>query len=362
MKFVDEVSISAVAGKGGDGAISWRREKYLPRGGPDGGDGGDGGSVIFRSVSSVNTLIDYAFRPLLKAGIGENGGANNRHGKNGKDLECRVPVGTQIFFRGELVADLGEVDALWVACRGGHGGKGNTYYKSSTNQTPDYAQRGQEAEEFEFTLSLKSVADVGLIGLPNAGKSTLISSISAAKPKIADYPFTTITPNLGVVSLGREQSFVVADIPGIIEKAYLGKGLGIKFLKHVERTSHLCFMLDAGQRVSADGKGEPRGGGECDDLLTSLKEQYQLLSNEVLNFSLELATRPRVIVISKVDLFPEIHEEEWKELGREENFAESLSLSPALVSSKPAFIVHISSLEKTNTNSLIRKLYNLVQT
>jgi len=239
MRFIDEVKVQVRAGRGGSGAVRFRREKYCPEGGPDGGDGGNGGAVILVTDPGLSTLIDFSFQPHLFASGGANGGENQRGGAAGADLICRVPVGCQVFYNDELVADLNTAGARWVAARGGHGGRGNAFFKSAQNQAPDYAQPGQDADELELRLVLKSVADIGLVGLPNVGKSTLISRISSANPKVADYPFTTLEPHLGVVMLD-DARFVVADIPGLIPGAHLGKGLGTDFLKHIERTSGIA--------------------------------------------------------------------------------------------------------------------------
>ena len=234
MKFIDEATIEVQAGHGGSGCKHFRREKYVPYGGPDGGNGGNGGSVILVADENTQTLLDFRFKPKWKAENGCPGEGARRDGRAGENLLIKVPVGTQVLDveTDEVLADLFEKDQQYIIARGGRGGLGNTMFKSSTNRTPEYFQPGEEGEAGIYKLSLKLVADIGLIGLPNAGKSTLISRISAAKPKIADYPFTTLIPNLGVVKYG-EGSFVVADIPGLIPGAHAGKGLGIRFLKHV---------------------------------------------------------------------------------------------------------------------------------
>jgi GTP-binding protein len=289
MRFIDEATLEVVAGDGGDGIVHWRREKFAPRGGPDGGDGGNGGAVIFVADSSLNTLLEFSYQPRMKGEAGEPGGDNLCTGKNGQDLICKVPVGCQFFYQDTLVADLSTIGARWVGARGGKGGKGNAFFKSSTNQSPDYAQPGQPGEQYKFKLVLKSVADVGLVGFPNVGKSTLISVISEAKPKIADYEFTTLTPNLGVVKVG-EGRFVVADIPGLIPDAHLGKGLGIRFLKHIERTRGVAFVIDLFRTE----------GGES--FLDRGKFQYEALEKELTSFSEGLGELPRVVVLTKSDL------------------------------------------------------------
>jgi len=289
VRFIDETTLEVIAGDGGNGFVHWRREKFAPRGGPDGGDGGNGGAVIFVSDNSLNTLLEFSYMPRMSAEAGERGGENQCTGKNGQDLICKVPVGCQFFYQEKLIADLSVEGARWVAARGGKGGKGNMFFKSSTNQSPDYAQPGQPGESFPFKLVLKSVADVGLVGFPNVGKSTLISVISEAKPKIADYEFTTLTPNLGVVKVG-DGRFVVADIPGLIPDAHLGKGLGIRFLKHIERTRGVAFVVDLFREE----------GGES--FLEKGKFQYEALEKELNSFSEGLGELPRVVVLTKSDL------------------------------------------------------------
>ena len=301
MRFVDEVNIIVKGGRGGDGFVGWRREKYVPMGGPEGGDGGNGGAVILIADPGLNTLIDFSFNPHLTAGDGDAGGINQLTGGNGVSLERRVPVGTQVFYGERLVADLSQPHARWVAARGGHGGKGNAHFKSATNQAPDYAQKGQPGEERTFRLILKSVADVGLIGFPSVGKSTLISKISRTHPKIADYPFTTLVPNLGVVMLDRERRFVVADIPGLIIGAHEGRGLGHTFLRHVERTKVLAQLIDIG--IDSDGHRIEIDESISEDELSRLaQEQFLVLDHELRAFSPALADKPRIIIFSKADI------------------------------------------------------------
>src|SRR6267142_795811 len=247
--FIDRIKIRVQGGNGGNGVTAFRREKFVPRGGPSGGDGGRGGDVWIVADSSLNTLLHLRYNPEHSAGRGRHGEGSNCSGHDGADEIVRVPVGTQIFdtFTGELLRDLAEDGARWLAAKGGRGGFGNAHFTSSTNRAPRYHQEGSEGEKFELQLELKLLADVGLVGFPNAGKSTLISTISAAKPKIAEYPFTTLTPNLAIVRWGETESFAVADIPGIIEGAHEGKGLGFQFLRHIERTSFLLHMIDVSE-------------------------------------------------------------------------------------------------------------------
>jgi GTPase len=288
MRFIDEAKIRVVGGKGGNGIVAWRREKFVPRGGPHGGNGGNGGAVILQADTSSNTLLDLALNPLLKAENGGDGESNNSEGRTAENLIRKVPPGTQVFLGEKLVADLAVPGATWVAARGGRGGKGNTFFKTATNQAPDYAQQGEDGEQFQFKLVLKSVADVGLVGFPNAGKSSLISVISEAHPLIANYPFTTITPNLGVVSLNEQQRFVVADIPGLIEGAHEGKGLGINFLKHIERTTVLAHLVD----ISEDKALMIDPEEITDQLILEVTEkQIACIENEL-----------RIILFSKIDL------------------------------------------------------------
>lgn len=290
MKFIDEAEIHVRAGKGGPGCKHFRREKFVPLGGPDGGDGGAGGSVIAIADRNRHTLLDFHYHPHSHAEDGAGGEGNNRSGKAGENLYLRVPIGTQIL-RSEtrdLVADLSEDQQEYVIAKGGRGGKGNNFFKSATNQAPEHFQPGEPGEEGSFILSLKLVADVGLVGFPNAGKSTLISRISAARPKIADYPFTTLTPNLGVVKGKGERSFVVADIPGLIPGAHEGRGLGIKFLKHIERTKIIAHLVNPLQR-SEDG--EP---------LAPL-DSFNVINEELRSYSEILAEKPQLVVLTHLD-------------------------------------------------------------
>ncbi len=295
MKFIDEAVIEVRAGKGGPGARHFRREKFVPLGGPDGGNGGRGGSVILRADPNVHTLLDFKFQAVWEARNGEAGQGSRKDGRAGEDVVIKLPVGTQVFAfdlenkeSGELVVDLDADGREFVLAKGGRGGKGNAFFKTSTNQAPEHSQPGEEGEAGAFQLSLKLVADVGLVGFPNAGKSTLISRISAARPKIADYPFTTLVPNLGVVQAKGGRHFVVADIPGLIEGASEGRGLGIRFLKHVERTKIIAHLLDLAQLTET--------GEEAD-----LEVLFDTINRELRNFSDEVAAREQIVVLTKVD-------------------------------------------------------------
>ncbi len=294
MKFVDEATIRVQAGDGGSGCVSFRREKYVPKGGPDGGDGGDGGSVWLVADEGVNTLADFRVSRTFKAQRGEDGMGKNRTGRSGEDLEVPVPVGTIVHEAdtGELIGDLVEHGQRLLVAQGGWHGLGNTRYKSSTNQAPRQFTTGTPGEKRRLALELKLLADVGLLGLPNAGKSTLIRALSNARPRVADYPFTTLHPNLGVVSLGPLQSFVIAEIPGLIEGAAEGAGLGIRFLKHLQRTGLLLHVVDV----------QPLEGDPVTNVRTVVRELEK--------FSAELAGRERWLVLNKIDtLAPEEREE-----------------------------------------------------
>lgn len=289
MKFVDEAPIIVKAGDGGRGCLSFRREKYIPKGGPDGGDGGDGGSVILRAEVDLNTLIDFRYQRHHRAKNGESGRGRNCRGKGGDDLVLGVPVGTTIIDTDsdEILGDLTKAGQELIVAKGGFHGLGNARYKSSTNRAPRQTSPGTEGELRNLRLELKLLADVGLLGLPNAGKSTLIRSVSAATPKVADYPFTTLVPNLGVVTLQKYRSFVIADVPGLVEGASEGAGLGIRFLKHLTRTRFLLHMVDM---LPVDGS---------DPL-----ENAITIQNELSSFSPTLADRPRWLVLNKMDLLP----------------------------------------------------------
>jgi GTPase len=285
--FVDEVEISAKAGDGGNGIVAFRREKYIPRGGPAGGDGGRGGDIVLAADGRLTTLIDYRYQKKYKAERGRDGGGNNMTGANGEDLVLKFPIGTQVYDAdsGELLMDLTSEDQCAIIAHGGRGGRGNARFATSTQQTPRYAENGEPGEELNLRLELKLLADVGLIGFPNVGKSTLISQISAARPKIADYPFTTLVPNLGVVRLDESRSFVVADIPGLIEGAHAGAGLGDRFLRHVERTRLLAHLIDVSGFT---------GRNPADD--------FDAINRELRLYSPELADLPQVVVLNKIDV------------------------------------------------------------
>lgn len=287
MQFIDEAKIFVKSGKGGNGCVSFRREKFVAKGGPNGGDGGNGGDVVIISDSQMSSLLDHRYKKHYNAKNGENGRGKDQHGKNGADLIVPVPIGTIIknLETDEILGDLTEDKQRLIMAKGGRGGKGNSRFTSSTNRAPRFATDGKDGEEFEIGLELKILADVGILGFPNAGKSTLISKISAAKPKIADYPFTTLVPNLGVVEYGGYKTFIIADIPGIIEGAHEGVGLGIQFLKHVERTHLLIHMLD----------------------LTPMPDRtpiddYEKMNNELESYSKELSLKPQIVVLNKIDI------------------------------------------------------------
>jgi len=287
MKFVDEVKVYVRAGHGGAGAVSFRREKFVPKGGPDGGNGGKGGDVVLRAAVSHHTLLDLKYRQHLFAGNGGHGSGNNRTGHSAEDLIVEVPVGTvvKIHETDEILADLTQAGQTYIAAAGGIGGKGNAHFKSSTHQTPRFAQEGMEGGECTLKLELKLLADVGLVGFPNAGKSTFISRVSAARPKVADYPFTTLTPHLGVVKHADAPSFVIADIPGLIEGAHEGMGMGIQFLRHVERTSLLLHILDISDEAHPDAW-----------------KNFMAINSELKLYNPELLDKPQIVALNKIDL------------------------------------------------------------
>jgi len=288
--FIDRVKIRVMAGNGGNGVTAFRREKFVPRGGPSGGDGGRGGSVWIEADEGYNTLLHLRYNPEHKAGRGRHGEGSNRSGKDGEDTSIKVPVGTQVFDAetGDLTVDLTEPGQRFLLAKGGKGGWGNAHFATPTRRAPKFHYQGRPGEEKELQLELKLIADVGLVGFPNAGKSTLISVISAAKPKIADYPFTTLEPNLGVVDMGDFKTFVVADIPGLIEGASEGAGLGDRFLRHIERTKLILHLVD----ISSFSGRDP-----VDD--------YAAINRELANYDVELAQRPQIVVATKIDALDE---------------------------------------------------------
>ena len=329
MKFIDYVTITVRSGKGGAGAVAFRREKYEPRGGPAGGDGGDGGSVVMVGDPHLYTLLDLRYNRHHFAEKGQQGSGGNKKGRDGADIVLRVPLGT-IARETESGRQIGEVlhpGERVVLARGGRGGKGNTFFKGPTRQTPRFAQPGEAGEELELTLELKLLADVGLVGLPNAGKSTLVSSLSAARPKIADYPFTTLEPSLGVVDAGDYRSFVIADLPGIIEQASEGKGLGIRFLKHIERNAVLLFVIP----MDSD---DPRA-------------EYDTLIGELEAFNPQLLHKPRLLALTKIDLLPEAEVDPY--------VSEIASTLPPELDVFP-----ISAVARRNLDPLVRALWEQV--
>lgn len=314
MKFIDEAIIETHSGKGGDGVVAFRREKFVPRGGPSGGDGGRGGSLFIRADRNINTLIDYRYKRIHRAHNGENGQGKDRYGKAGEDIVLRVPVGTVVtdIETGEQLADLATDGQTELICKGGNGGLGNIHFKSSINRTPRQCTPGEPGQSRRLRLELRVLADVGLLGLPNAGKSTFIRAVSAARPKVADYPFTTLQPHLGVVSVGLNRSFVVADIPGLIEGAAEGSGLGHQFLKHLQRTRLLLHLVDI---APIEGGREAAVAGA------------KAIVEELRKYDEQLFAKPRWLVLNKIDLIAddtrdqaisEFMEEYHRELGAPE--------------------------------------------
>lgn len=303
MRFADYAKIYVTAGSGGSGMSHLRREKYVPKGGPDGGDGGKGGDVVLKGNKQLNTILDLRYRKYIKAAHGENGGSSRKTGKDGAKEMLEVPLGTVVFDAEtkERIGEITEDEQTLVIAKGGKGGLGNWHFRSATNQTPHHAQEGLPGEERVVELELKLIADVGLVGFPNAGKSTLLSAMSEAKPKIADYPFTTLEPNLGVVSFWDYRSFVMADIPGIIEDAHEGKGLGIQFLRHIERNSILLFMVAAN---------------------SDIKAEYYALLHELKEYRPDLLQKPRILALTKMDLFPDYELDEPVEITEDVDMIE----------------------------------------
>jgi GTP-binding protein len=287
VRFIDEAKIHVRSGRGGNGCVSFRREKFVPRGGPNGGDGGNGGHVVLKAAANKNSLLDFRYKQHYRANNGQHGKGKNQHGKTAPALTIPVPTGTVVKnyetdeFMGDLVSDGQEI----LVAKGGRGGRGNSHFKTSVNRAPKYAEQGEEGEEKTIKLELKLLADVSVIGFPNAGKSSLISKISAARPKVADYPFTTLTPNLGVVSYDEGKTFVVADVPGLIKGAHAGAGLGITFLKHIERTKIIIHLID----ISPLTKRNP-------------VQDYKILNDELDAYSPELRKKPQIVALNKLDL------------------------------------------------------------
>jgi GTP-binding protein len=343
--FIDRAKIHIQGGNGGNGVTAFRREKFVPRGGPSGGDGGRGGDVILVADNSFNTLLHLRYNPRHIAERGLHGEGSNRSGHTGADRIVNVPVGTQIFDSetGELVADLDHDGARWLAARGGRGGFGNAHFATSTNRAPRYHQEGGKGEERDLQLELKLIADVGLVGFPNAGKSTFISTVSAAKPKIADYPFTTLEPNLGVVDLGDFRTFVIADIPGLIEGAHAGAGLGDRFLRHIERTKLLLHLVDV-----SSGSGR------------ETVFDYETVNSELSSYNSELAVRPQLVVATKLDALDERERLESLRLRVEADGKPFFAISSAtgegvrdLVNAIAAKLDELKVVENTETVELV---------
>ncbi len=318
--FVDYTKVELHAGKGGPGCVSFRREKYIPKGGPDGGNGGRGGNIIVQGDSNLHTLQDVRYSRIYTAKNGTPGLSSMKTGKDGEDIIIRVPLGTLIrnVTSGMVAADMVEDGDEVVICKGGIGGKGNINFKSSTHQTPRYAQPGTEGETGEFEFELKVLADVGMVGLPNAGKSTLLSVLSKARPKIADYPFTTLEPHLGIVKTGEYQSFLMADIPGLIEGASKGKGLGHQFLRHIERNRLLLYLIDGNEE-------EP-------------SNVFNALKNELKTYNEALLLKPIVLVRTKGDTLNDVDETKWESI--------------------PEYLMEISSVSQTGLTELVREIAN----
>jgi len=326
MKFLDQVKIYIKAGNGGDGSPSFRREKFIEFGGPDGGDGGKGGSVILKAEQNLNTLIDFRYQQHHKAKRGENGAGQNRTGKSGEDLILKVPLGTQVFEEDNktLIYDFTKISEEFIAAAGGKGGLGNTRFKSSTNRAPRKFTKGTQGEEFTIWLQLKTIADIGIIGLPNAGKSSLLASVTNANPKIANYQFTTLNPNLGVASYD-DKEITIADIPGLVEGAHKGTGLGIQFLKHIERCKSLLHLIDI---TSED-----------------LKKSYQQVKNELKKYSNKLTKKKELIVLNKIDLIDE------KEVNQ---------IIKGFKKNTKSEVIAVSTFQKSSVSKIKSKLLNYV--
>ena len=326
MKFLDQVKIYIKAGNGGDGSPSFRREKFIEFGGPDGGDGGKGGSVILKAEQNLNTLIDFRYQQHHKAKRGENGAGQNRTGKSGEDLILKVPLGTQVFEEDNktLIYDFTKISEEFIAAAGGKGGLGNTRFKSSTNRAPRKFTKGTQGEEFTIWLQLKTIADIGIIGLPNAGKSSLLASVTNANPKIANYQFTTLNPNLGVASYDNKE-ITIADIPGLVEGAHKGTGLGIQFLKHIERCKSLLHLIDI---TSED-----------------LKKSYQQVKNELKKYSNKLIKKKELIVLNKIDLIDE---------------KEVIHIIKDFKKNTKSEVIAVSTFNKSSVSKIKSKLLNYV--
>ena len=328
MQFIDQAIVYIKAGNGGNGVISFRREKFVPKGGPDGGNGGHGGSVRVCAEKQLGTLLDFKYRRHYKAGNGEHGRGKTQTGKNGDDVVLKVPCGTLVKDgqSGVVIADLVRDQEEVIVARGGKGGKGNAEFATPTNQAPRIAEPGVPGEERVLLLELKLLADVGMVGFPNVGKSTLISTVSAAKPKIADYPFTTLAPNLGIVRYAEAKSFTLADMPGLIKGAHEGRGLGIQFLRHIERTKVLLFLIES---VSEDPKRD-----------------YNILHDELAGFSASLAGKPKLVALTKIDLLEERARRKLAKLSFGKNVP----------------VVRISSVTRNGIDELLKKLWTALQT
>ncbi len=328
MNFIDKVTVTLGAGDGGNGVVSWRHEKFIDRGGPEGGDGGKGGSIIVEASRNQNTLATFRYQKELQAEAGQPGGKRRKHGKNAPDLHVALPVGTMITkASGELLADLTEDGQTAVIAKGGRGGFGNAHFISSTRQAPNFAEKGDPGEKFDAVFELKMIADVGLVGLPNAGKSTLLGRVSNARPEIADYPFTTLKPNLGVVDIDPQNSLLFADIPGLIEGAASGKGLGHEFLRHVERTAVLIHLIDAYQDDAA--------------------KTYQVINKELADYSPELAKRPQVVALNKTE-------------GFDKEMTDDLLKQLRKVVPRTTKLLAISAASGAGTTELLREVARLV--
>ena len=321
--FIDYTKVELYAGKGGSGCISFHREKFVPKGGPDGGNGGNGGNIIVVTDPNLHTLQDIRYSKIYRAKNGTPGSSSKKTGKNGKDIRIEVPIGTVIrnIDRSEIVADLVESDQEFIICKGGIGGRGNVNFKSSTQQTPRYAQPGVGGESGHFEFELKILADVGLVGFPNAGKSTLLSVVSKAKPKIANYPFTTLEPHLGIVKSGEYQSFLMADIPGLIEGASKGKGLGHKFLRHIERNRLLLCLIDGTEKNPS--------------------AVFESLKKELESYNASLLMKPLILVRTKGDIIMDVDHEKWKNI--------------------PEYLMEISAVAGKGIQKLIREISNKLE-